>query len=68
MKSGLERRDVVVKGVSVIKGVHHSLLPADGAAENLGPTAFRKIKTEEREKETLLAGDFQKAVVLLYTR
>ena len=51
MKSGLERRDVVVKGVSVIKGVHHSLLPADGAAENLGPTAFRKIKTEEREKE-----------------
>ena len=28
--------------MSVIKGVQHSLLPADGAAENLGPTAFAK--------------------------
>lgn len=65
MKSGLERRDVVVS-VSVIKGVHHSLLPADGAAENLG-LAFRKIKTEEERKKPCWQ-EISSPVVLLYTR
>lgn len=36
LKEGESLGDVVVKGVSVIKGEQHSLLSAVGAAENLG--------------------------------